>query len=147
MPSGKILSLLAKEWRKESTYLHPRKVYPPPEAVPDRYPRPEENTSPRAFASFICHRSGSAVKEYACPMANFLHFKRTSTYQTRFSLYPFHPSRSRLRYWIASARCSTRISSESARSAIVRDTLRMRSYAREERPSRSIAVLRRFLPV
>ena len=41
--------------------------------------------------------------------------------------YPAQPSRSRLRYWMASARCSTRMSSLSAMSAMVRATLRMRS--------------------
>ena len=41
--------------------------------------------------------------------------------------YPAQPSRSRLRYWMASARCSTRMSSLSAMSAMVRATFKMRS--------------------
>ena len=44
-----------------------------------------------------------------------------------FLSHPAQPSLSRLRYWMASARCSTRMSSLSAISAMVRATLRIRS--------------------
>jgi len=45
----------------------------------------------------------------------------------RFRIYPAHPSLSKLLYCIASARCSTLISSEPERSAIVLETLSIRS--------------------
>ena len=47
--------------------------------------------------------------------------------------------RSSVRYWMASAICSAPMVSLSARSAIVRATRRMRSWARAVRPSRSKA--------
>ena len=42
-------------------------------------------------------------------------------------LYPAQPSLSKLRYWIASARCSIFMSSLMPRSATVRDTFKIRS--------------------
>jgi hypothetical protein len=44
-----------------------------------------------------------------------------------FEYYPAQPSRSKLRNWIASARCSISIFSLPARSAMVRATFRIRS--------------------
>lgn len=60
--------------------------------------------------------------------------------------YPAQPSLSKLLKWIASAKCSSWISSLPARSAMVRATFKMRSYARADRPSFSMAFLRRFWP-
>ena len=52
--------------------------------------------------------------------------------------------RSKLRYWIASDRWSTWIFSESSISAIVRETLRIRVYARADRPNSSSACFKRL---
>lgn len=49
--------------------------------------------------------------------------------------------RSSARYWIASLMCSGRMAAAAPRSAIVRATFRIRSYARAERPSLVIAIL------
>lgn len=51
-----------------------------------------------------------------------------------------HQSRSNDRYWTASDRCSGRIDASSARSDIVRDTFKIRSYARALNPNRCIAI-------
>lgn len=59
---------------------------------------------------------------------------------------PFGSPRSRLRYWIASAMYSGRIASSAARSAIVRATFKILSYARALSPNRSIAVSNRRFP-
>lgn len=69
-------------------------------------------------------------------MLNFLHLQS----------YPAHPSLSKLLKFIASAKCSSAISSLPARSAIVRDTFRMRSYARADKPSFSIALFSKACP-
>ena len=54
--------------------------------------------------------------------------------------------RSRLRYWIASARCAVVIPSAPARSAIVRATRTMRVYARADSPRRSLATSSNWRP-
>ena len=66
---------------------------------------------------------------------NFINFINLMNFLCHFP----QLSRSRLRYCIASARCSARISGCLSISAIVLETFKMRSNARADRPSFSIA--------
>ena len=54
--------------------------------------------------------------------------------------------RSRVRYWIASLKCLGSIEAAPSKSEIVRDTLRIRSWARADSPRRAIADSNSFSP-